>query len=144
MEDADRRLLAEARIDLVQHALEVAAQLRISVVGGLDRNVLAVIAEIEHQHVVARRQVLPEREIGIGRKAVAVRHHQADAGWIAMAPHADVRAVLERNIDGLPRHRNDEIHSLISTNFSGAANALRMVAVCLPACDHLYYWFLCA
>ena len=94
MENADRGLAAEAGIDRLQHALEIAAQLRIGMVRGLGRDVLAVIAEVEHQHVVCRREVLPERQIGVRREAVAVRHHQPHAIGIAVPPHPDVRAVL--------------------------------------------------
>ena len=104
--------LSEPGVDRIAHALEVAAQLRVIVVGGLDRNILPMIAEVEDQDIVMRRQVLPERKVGVGRKAVAVGDREAHAVAIAVPPDADARAILQNDIKRLARHRNDEIHSL--------------------------------
>jgi hypothetical protein len=50
------------------------------------------------------------REIGVGGKTVAVRHKQADAIGAAMTPHSNLRAVVERNIEGHARSGNFEAH----------------------------------
>ena len=68
---------------------------------GVDRDVLAMIAKIEYQHVEVGQQMLPVRIVGIGRKAVAVRDQEPHAVGIAVPPHPNARAVLERNIEGL-------------------------------------------
>ena len=58
-----------------------------------------MVAEIEYQHVEFGQQVPPVRIVGVGRKAVAVRDQQAHAVRIAVAAHANARAVLERNLE---------------------------------------------
>ena len=124
------------------YAVEVAAQLRIIVVGRLDWNILPMIAEIEHQHIVVRRELLPEWQVGVGRKAVAVGDREAHAIAIAVPPDANARAILQDDIKRLARHRNDEIHSL-ALRYSDCAATRRMDAAVGSrfACprDHLYY-----
>jgi hypothetical protein len=100
----------EPRIDRLHDAFEIARELRIVVVGRLDRDVLAVIAEVEHQHVVARREELPERQIGVRREPIAVGDDQAHPGAIAVAPHADFGTILQIDVEALARHWNDQIH----------------------------------
>ena len=143
MENADRRLLSEPGVDRIAHALEVAAQLRVIVVGGLDRNILPMIAEVEHQDIVMRRQVLPERQVGVGRKAVAVGDREPHAIAIAVPPDADARAILQGDIKRLARRRNDEIHSLALRTFGLRAMRCAWIAGVGSrfACprDHLYY-----
>ena len=101
VEDAGGWLGAEPGVDRLHDAFQVAAELGVAVVGGLDRDVLPMIAKIEYQHVEFDEQVPPVRIIGIGRKAVAVRDQQPDAIRIAVAAHADLRAVIERNLEAL-------------------------------------------
>jgi len=75
-----------------------------------NQNILPMITEIEDQHIESRQQVLPVGKIGVGGKTVAVRHKQADAIGVAMTPHSDLRAVVERNIEGHARSGNFEAH----------------------------------
>src|SRR5262249_32320424 len=75
-----------------------------------DRNILPMVAEIEHQHIESWQQVLPVGKIGVGGKTVAVRHEQADAIGVAMTPHSDLRAVVERNVEGHAGSGNFEAH----------------------------------
>ena len=86
-----------------QNAIEVAAQLRISVIAGLGRNVLAVIAEVEDQEIVMWHELLPERQICVRCKSIAVGDGQARAIGIAVAPHPDRGAVLQLDIEDFAR-----------------------------------------
>ena len=51
MEDARGLFRAELRLDLLHHPFEIAGKLRVMVVRGRDRDVPAMIAKIEYQHV---------------------------------------------------------------------------------------------
>jgi len=133
VKNADRGLLAEPGVDRIAYAVEVAAQLRVIVIGRLDWNILPMIAEIEYQHIVVQREELPERQVGVGRKAVAVGDREAHAIAIAVPPDANARAILQDDIKRLARHRNDEIHSLALRYSDRGATRYAWIAVCLPA-----------
>jgi hypothetical protein len=137
MEDANRGFRAEPCVDRAAHAVEIARELRVIVVGGLDRNVAAVIAEVEHQHVVARRQQLPERQIGVGGKSVAVRDREPHAVAIAVPANEDFRPILEIDIECLARCRNDEIHALGSPHFRTARQRAAHGSRFARPCDDL-------
>ena len=92
-------LVAQARADRIEHALEVAGELRVMMVRRLDRHVLAVIAKIEDDEVVVRCQMLPERKIAVGRKPVAMCDEEPYAVGIAVPPQPDARAVIQRDIE---------------------------------------------
>src|SRR4029079_4064429 len=92
-----------------------------------------MIAEIEHQHIVVRRELLPEWQVGVGRKAVAVGDREAHAFAIAVPPDANARAIFQDDIKRLARHRKDEIHSLALRYSDCGTTHYAGIAVCLPA-----------
>ena len=110
MENAGGRPLRQPRADLLHDAFEIAAELLVIVVRRLDRDVLAVVAEIEYQHVEFRQQMPPVRIVGIGGETVAVRHQEPHAVGIAVPAHPDARAVLERHFERHAGGGNFERH----------------------------------
>ena len=58
---------------------QVAAELSINVVRRLYGNVLAVVAKVENDDVVAIEEQPPIGEIGVGRETVAMRQQDARA-----------------------------------------------------------------
>ena len=95
---AGGRPLAELTLYLLHDSFEIARQLFVGVMRRHHRRVLSVIAEVEHQQVEFLQQVSPVRKVRVGGKAVAVREEQANAVGIAVAPHANPGAVVERNV----------------------------------------------
>jgi hypothetical protein len=65
--------------------------------------------------------------------AKAGTHRATHAGIaITLTPHADVRAILQGDIEGLPRNRYHQVHSLGLRYFGSPTNALR-IGRSLPA-----------
>ena len=100
MEDTCRAFFAELRAYGLDDALEIAAELFVMMIGRFDRGVLAVVAEIENNQVVVRKQMPPIGVIGVGCEAVAVRKQDARACRIAVTPDFDFCAVIEGDLEG--------------------------------------------
>ena len=97
---ADLRAPSLARHAL-EHAFEIAGELRVAVVGRHRRDVFAMVAEIEQDDVEIGQEMLPERQIGVDGETIAVTEKQPRPVGIAVAPHADAGAVVERNVESL-------------------------------------------
>jgi hypothetical protein len=69
-----------------------------------------VIAKVEHQHFVIGRELLPEGQIGIRGKPIAVRHHHTRAIPVSVTPHLDSRPILQLNFEGFEGSRNSKFH----------------------------------
>ena len=63
------------------------------------RRVLAVIAEVVNDHVVAIEQPSPERKVAVDRKRVAVAQHQARSAGDPMTAHPDNRAIVHDRLE---------------------------------------------
>ena len=105
-----RGLLPQAAMNAIQDAIEIACELRVMMMGRLRRNVLPVVAEVEHQHIVFRQQVLPERKICVDGKSVAVGKQKPHAGGIAVPTHFDFCAVVELDVKAFAGRRKNEMH----------------------------------
>src|SRR6516165_752240 len=114
VEDAGGRFLPKLRPHLLHHALEIAAELSVMMVRGLDRNILPVVAKIEYQHIEPVEQVLPIGKISVRGEAIAMGDQQAIALRISMPPHANHCAVFQGNLKGHARGRDFETHSPFS------------------------------
>ena len=92
------------------HAFEIAAQLRVVVVGRFDRIVLPMIAKIEYQQVEFGQQVPPVGIISVGGEAVAVGDEQPNAIGIAVPAHANPGSIVKRNLERLAGGGNFKLH----------------------------------
>ena len=106
---ADLRLPSLALTRLVD-PLEIAGELRIGVIGRRDRDVLAVVAEVEDDDVVGGQEMLPVRQIAVDGEAVAVAEEQAHAVGPAVPPHLDPGSILQRDLEGLMGSRHFQTH----------------------------------
>jgi hypothetical protein len=68
-----------------------------------------MVALIVKDEIEPGREMLPEREIGIDGKTVAMAQHQPRTLGIAMAPDAQYRPVGHRKIDTFSRPGNNHI-----------------------------------
>ena len=59
----------------------------------------AVIALIVHDHLAIAQKMAPERIIGVDRKAVAVRQHEARTAGAAVPAHANDRTIRHGKIE---------------------------------------------
>ena len=94
----------------LHHALEVVGKLRVVMVRRRDRDIAAMIAKIEYQHVEFGQELPPVRIVRVGGEAVAVRDQKPHAVRIAVAAHQNAGAVRERNLERLARRGNFERH----------------------------------
>ena len=67
----------------------------------------AVVALVINDDLAILQEPAPEREIGVDRKAVAVRQHQPRPMRITMAAHPDARAV--RHVEVEHRERRGQV-----------------------------------
>ena len=63
------------------------------------QRVLAVIAEVVDDHVVAIEQPSPERKVAVDRKPVAMTEHQARSAGDPVTAHPDNRAVVHDRLE---------------------------------------------
>ena len=98
MKQTGGRPRTKPRFHLLHDPFEIARELLIGMMRRHHRQVLPVIAEVEHQEIEFLQQVLPVRIVGVGGKAVAVREQETDAIRIAVTAHADFGAVVERDV----------------------------------------------
>src|SRR5690349_1557707 len=106
MEQARHRLRPERALRLLPYPLQVRDEMLEVVAGAAVRRIRAVIAEIENDYVVAREHQAPEREVGIDCESVAVTQDYARSRGIAVAPHANDRAVVHAKLKQAARLRN--------------------------------------
>ena len=110
MKQAGGRPRTKPRFHLLHDPFEIARKLLVGVMRRHHRQVLPVIAEVEHQEIEFLQQVLPVRIVGVGGKAVAVREQETDAIRIAVTAHADFGAVVERDVKGHAGSGKLEMH----------------------------------
>jgi len=99
MEYAGRRLGAPSLADRVPYTLVVLDESFPVVMGRMMRRILAVIAKVVNDDVVAIEKLSPERKIAIYREPVAVAQHQARRFRPPMTAHAKDGALLHRRIE---------------------------------------------
>src|SRR6267143_2713723 len=99
MEHAGHRLGAPSLADRMPDAFVVDDESFPMMVRGMMRLVLAMIAEVVNDHVVAIEQPPPERKVAVDRKPVAMTEHQARAARDAMAAQPDNRAILHDRLE---------------------------------------------
>jgi hypothetical protein len=116
VECAGRPLGAELFLNQMEDVFEVANEGPPIVMIEPMRRVLSVIAKIEKDQLVMLAQWLPERQITIDRKAVAMTQHESRAARISMLAHADGRAIFHHGVDRSQRrwHLDTQSHSFPS------------------------------
>src|SRR3954463_9426559 len=75
-----------------------------------DRDVAAMVAEIEHQNVESGQELPPVRIVGVGRKAVAVGDQEPHPVRVAVPAYQDAGAVAQRDLEGLCWRGNFKLH----------------------------------
>lgn len=83
---------------VLQDPIKIAVELFICMVRRHYWHVLSVITEIEHQQIESLQKMLPVGIVRVGSKAIAMAEQKPNPVRIAVAPHANFRAVLERNV----------------------------------------------
>ena len=102
--------------------------------GGVQR-VVAVIAEVEDDHFVARAQRSPEWKVAVDREPVAVTQHEARRAGNTVLANVNRRAVVHLHVEGVtrPRHMMNQVmfvrfvhlpnaHSILTGSISIARN----------------------
>src|SRR6266478_2979859 len=101
VEDAGRPSVSEFRHHVLIDPLQIMAELRVGVVGGRRRFVLAVIAKVENDEVEAIQKMLPVRQIAVDGVAVAMTQEKPRAFRIAGTAKVRWGAGISRGIEGL-------------------------------------------
>ena len=98
MEDSDGRLLAPLIGDRAMHRHVVAGEAGVVRLGRVE-GIASAVTDIEQGEIEPLQHVMPEREVGIAREAVAVAQNDAHPGGIAVAHDPDRRSVVHHEVE---------------------------------------------
>ena len=128
------RLHAKLAIDRMPNHIHIRDEVLPGVAFGGVQRVMAVIAEVEDDHFVARTQRSPEWKVAIDREPVAMTQHEARRAGNTVLANVNRRAVVHLHIEGVtrPRHMMNQVmfvlvhlpnaHSILTGSISIARN----------------------
>ena len=111
MENSDCPLLSQPRTHFLDGALQIARELRIGMIGRLDRNVLPMVAEVEGDQIESIEKMSPIREIRVNGETIPVRYQDSYALRIAVTAHTNLGPVVEGNVKDIARSGKFKTHT---------------------------------
>src|SRR5579871_459059 len=99
MKNPDCFLAPEPRAHILNHAFEIAHELRIGVIRRSDRNILPMISEIKDDEIERVKEMPPVGKVGVYCETIAVRHQYPGALRVAVTPDANCSPIIEGDVE---------------------------------------------